>query len=594
MGGCAKPFELTIACCVVLFAACTASDDVAQDSVELPDAAPADRPNILPNIVPNIVLIVADDLGYTDIAPFGGEIRTPALERLARRGLRLTNMHASPMCAPSRAMLLTGRDNHDVGVGAVDVWLSRVEAARGHPGYEGYLRDDVETLAERLRDAGYFTTMAGKWHLGEAAGQSPAEHGFESSFALLPGGGSHFADRMGPDPLHMTAEYREDGKRVETLPADFFSSAFYTDRIIADIVANTHVNADANTDAGIDADRGRPFFAYLAFTAPHWPLQVPEAWRDRYAGRYDDGYDVLRERRIAEALRQGVIPPTAGDADVERLGPAWDELDDEQRRRSARAMELYAAMVENMDHHIGRLLDALESTGRYENTLIVFLSDNGADGTDVANRPGFLDGKDVDNRYQNLGRIGSFISLDPGWAQASSGPFRYFKGVLSEGGSRVPAIVSHGSIGRQGSSDDNYLTVMDVAPTLLELAGIEPSSISVEPGVRTAGMSFLEMLQSTAAVTVRPPGSAIGWEIHGNKALVEWPYKLVIDVWPYGDREWGLYNLADDPGEQVDLSARHPELRDSLLEKWHEYARNHEVLVLDLEALPAGIVSNEE
>jgi arylsulfatase len=278
---------------------------------------------------PNILLIVVDDMGYTDIGVFGSEAKTPNIDRLAMQGVRLTNYHASPQCAPTRSMLMSGADNHKAGMGSM--FGSRyMEGDLGDRwGYEQQLHSRVATLPERLGDAGYHTYMAGKWHLGMSDELSPTAKGFDRTFALLNGASSH----LEKNHLQLIPTFREDGLVIDTLPDDYYSTNTFTSKIIEQISSN--------------AGDGKPFFAYLALTAPHWPLQVPAEYRDRYAGVYDDGFDALRIRRVSRAEELGVIPVVDRDQ-FKPIGDAWSELDQQEQRFQSRAMEIHAAMLENM------------------------------------------------------------------------------------------------------------------------------------------------------------------------------------------------------------------------------------------------------
>lgn len=301
---------------------------------------------------PNILLIVADDLGYSDIGAFGGEILTPNLDALAAEGRVLTDHHAAATCSPSRAMLISGADHHLVGLGTMAEVENDVQKTK--PGYEGYLNDSALSIAELLRDSGYHTYMAGKWHLGLYGddAHSPKTRGFESSFALLSGASSHFAPVAGK-PLSTDGDpYRDNGIAV-TLPNDFYSSNVYADRLIKYIQENA-------------ADQ-KPFFAYAAFTAPHWPLQAPPDHIDRYEGQYAEGYAVIQQRRLAKQKQLGIIPAdfraNPGLPDSVNT-PTWDSLTTDQQAIEARKMEVYAAMVENLDANIGRIIQAIKDALR--------------------------------------------------------------------------------------------------------------------------------------------------------------------------------------------------------------------------------------
>ncbi|MDA9180403.1 sulfatase-like hydrolase/transferase [Emcibacteraceae bacterium] len=289
--------------------------------------AEQDAKNVEANSVddrPNILLILADDLGYSDIAPFGGEISTPNLDALAADGLKMSNLYAASACSPTRSMLLSGTTSHKAGMGTM--YNDQSPKQLGQPGYEGYMNKDVVSISTLLKDAGYHTYMTGKWHLGYEDDQSAYARGFERSFSLLQGGGHHFDDKpMTID--HDTSWYRENGKRVE-LPDDFFSSEFYTDKIINYIES--------------DREDGKPFFAYLAYTAPHWPLQAPADYIDKYKGKYDAGYQDLTEKRLSALKNMGI---TKSDTVVSDLvypeSENWENLSEEQKKIEAREMEIW-------------------------------------------------------------------------------------------------------------------------------------------------------------------------------------------------------------------------------------------------------------
>ena len=348
---------------------------------------------------PNIVLIVADDLGYTDPGFMGGEISTPNLDWLAKRSTLLTNFYVAPTCSPTRAMLLTGTDHHLAGIGSMAEAIAPNQ--QGQPGYEGYLNERVVTIGTLLQSADYHTYMTGKWHLGYSEDQSPRARGFDRSFAMLPGGGSHFEMTTVPE-LPPNESYREDGEYLDEFPDNFYSSDFYTQRII-----------DYIDDQRGD---GRPFFGYLAFTAPHWPLHVPEEYRDNYRGAYDESYGVWRRRRIERGKELGIIPESAQLPPSLSPEPSWDDLSTEGQRYAARKMELYASMVEIMDANIGRLVTFLDEGDLLSNTVVIFLSDNGAEGVPVeALMPGeWLAG--FDNSLTNIGSPSSLVGYGSRWA----------------------------------------------------------------------------------------------------------------------------------------------------------------------------------
>jgi arylsulfatase len=507
---------------------------------------------------PNILLIVADDLGFSDVGAFGGEIRTPNLDTIAESGIRITDFHVGPTCAPSRSMLMSGNDNHLAGLGNQAEALAPNQ--KGQPGHEGYLNDRVISVASLLRDVGYHTYMAGKWHLGEPVERDPFHRGFERAFTLLQGGASHFADEW-MMYANYTPTYRRDGQRVH-LPPEFFSSEFYTDKIIEYIDSN---------------DEGEPFFAYLAFTAPHDPLHVPDDWLDKYSGRYDNGWDALRAERLQRMEDLGIMPQDTALSRRMQMLPEWDSLGSEEKRYESRRMEIYAAMVENLDYHVGRLVDHLKRDSRYENTLILFFSDNGANAVEVRAYPEttqeWVD-RNSDNRFENMGRRGSRIAQGMGWAIASNTPLRYFKGLISEGGIRSPLIVSGPGVARTGQIESTFTHVMDIAPTLLEVAGASyPSEYAGHEVYPVMGRSMMPYLQGNTVV-VRDDEDAISWELLGYRAIRQGPWKATWLPKPLGRGDWELFNLVADVSERDDLATVNPERLRELIGLWEDYSRS--------------------
>lgn len=512
---------------------------------------------------PNILVIVADDLGYSDLGAFGSEIRTPNLDKLAAEGTRLQSFYASPFCSPTRAMLMTGADNHQVGLGAM-VELIPPEL-RKTPGYEGYLNERAVAFPQLIKAAGYRTYMTGKWHLGVTPQTSPAQRGFDRSYALVHGGGGHF-DQTGTVTDHPDKTpkilYREDGREVG-LPKDFYSSEFFAQKMI------DYLDQDK-------ADQ-RPFLAYLAFTAPHWPLQARDEDIARYDGVYDVGYDVIRQRRLEKLKAFGLISPDAKPFPGNPAWPTWDSLTPHQKKVEAKRMAVYAAMVESMDREIGRVLSHLEKTGERDNTFIFFMSDNGADGNtanDVAQTRAWV-AKNFDNSIENTGRRTSNVDYGPGWAQVGSTPFRLYKAFLYEGGISVPAIAVMPKATRPAArTSQAFLHTMDVAPTLLEIAGAAHPGTSFEgrPVVPMMGKSMIPVL-SAKANDVHGPDHVTGWELQGRKALRKGDWKIVFANTPWGKGRWELFDLSKDRGEANDLAAQNPEKVKELVAAYEEYAK---------------------
>ncbi len=530
-------------------------------SLLLPSAASAQE---APARKPNFLIIVADDLGFSDIGAFGGEIDTPNLDALALHGLRLTGFHSAPTCSPTRSMLLSGTDNHIAGLGNMAEMVA--DNQRGRPGYQGYLNPDTASLAERLRAGGYRTLLSGKWHLGTAPAQDPHARGFDRSFALLQGASNHFGLGLSTDPAK-GATYTQDGKPLEKLPGDFYSSDAFATKLLEEL-----------SDT---ADSGKPFFAYLAFTAPHWPLQAPASDIAKYRGRYDAGFEALRQQRLKRQAELGLIDPARGAHVPVLKNGGWEALTPAQRAEQSRLMELYAAMVDRLDKNLRRVIDYLKRTGQFDNTIILFTSDNGAEGMDVAD--GSLPQLQpvvaaADNRLANLGAATSYVSYGPGWAQATTAPSWLFKAYTSEGGTHVPAFFSSPLLRHPAGISAAFGTVQDIVPTFLELAGLPPASptFAGRPVEPVRGTSWAAHLRGESK-EVHRPDEATGWELFGHRAIRQGDWKIVA----LADGEWQLFNLAEDPGETRDLAAAQPARLKRLIAAWNDYARQTGVILPD-------------
>ena len=528
-------------------------------------AAPAKRPNIL--------LIVADDLGYTDLVAYGAEISTPNLDKLASGGVKMTGFYASPFCSPTRAMLMSGSDNHLVGFG--DMAELMLPEQRGKPGYEGNLNERVVPVAQVLKDAGYRTAMAGKWHLGVKEEFSPATSGFEQSYAMVMGGASHWGDQSGivaMDPAKPPkAIYRENGKAIDIPRDGFYSSQAFTDKLLDYLKSGEK--------------SGKPFFGYLAFTAPHWPLHAPDADIAKYEGRYKEGYDKLRKERLERMKRLGIVPADTPVYEGHAHWPKWESLTPAQQEAEARRMTVYSAMVDHMDRQIGRVLDYLKAKGELDNTFIFFMSDNGADGNsvyDVGRTREWIE-KDMDNSTANTGKPGSFIEYGPGWAQVGSTPFKLYKSFMYEGGIAVPAIAWGPGI-KGGALKREFAHVTDVAPTIFELAGARHPGTEYQgkPVLPLRGKSMVSWLQGKAGA-VRNDQDAVGWELGGRKALRKGDWKIVYANKPWGKDGWELYNIAKDRTESRDLADENPQKLGEMIVAWKQYVA--ETGTLEIEGL---------
>ena len=499
---------------------------------------------------PNILFIVADDMGFTDIGAFGSDISTPTLDRLAYGGVRLNNLHASSACRSSRLMLFASAGS--------------VAANQPYPGeYRGgVLGLDYATIPELLKDAGYATYMTGKWDLGDVDGYRPEFRGFDRSFVLATGSGPYFAEYF-----RDAFDYWEDGRELtpDDVPEDFYATRHFTDKMLEYIEST---------------EEGMPWFAYMPYNAPHWPLQLPDDWLDRYAGRYDAGYDVLREERFARATDVGILPDGASLDDFEPVTEPWANLSVEEQRRYARAQEIYAGIFEYLDMSVGRVVTYLEESGQLDNTVIVFTADHGASpgehGVDTGRVPaggGPVDADEYDNRLENFGRRGSFIDHGRGFGEAATAPFRYQKGSFSEGGLRAAAFVYFPAAVPAGGVSSEFMTFMDILPTFLEIAGTEHPGAGPYRDGRTindiVGRSAWPHLAGRAE-TVHLPTDAAGWTGGmGSGALIRGNYKIINQAPPGGEENtpWRLYDLSVDPGEHHDLAAEHPDLVAEMVEE---------------------------
>ena len=520
-------------------------------------SAPASRPNI--------VFILADDLGYTDIAPYGSEVNTPTLSALAEQGIRFTNYHTAANCAPARAMLLTGVDNHLAGVPNIPEMLAPEQRAHAH--YQGVLGDNVVTVATLLEDAGYHTYMTGKWHLGATPDKRPSRRGFQRTVAMMDSGADNWEQRPYL-PLYDQANWFADGERI-TLPDNFYSSRLLIDKTIEFIDGNL--------------EDGKPFFAYVPFMAVHMPVQAPQKYTDRYMGVYDAGWDALRAQRLERAVELGIVPP---DTAMVRMATTddWDTLDAKRQRYEAKRMAVYAGMIEAMDFHIGRLVDYLKSQGQYENTIFIFTSDNGSEGSGPADPMAFPTrlgpaqlGYHLD--YDRLGLKGSYNTISPGFASAAASPLAFYKFYTGEGGMRVPLIIAGGPLPRQSELTPAFAWATDITPTILSLAGV------AHPGERYGGRPVLPIigrdltpLLAGEAERVYSADDAVGYELTGHAALFQDDYKLVVNQPPLGDGQWRLFNIVEDPGETVDLASTQPVTFQRMLSRYQRYQRENGVL----------------
>jgi arylsulfatase len=512
---------------------------------------------------PNIVLILADDLGWSDLGCYGGEIPTPNLDRLAADGLRFTQFYNGARCCPTRASLLTGLYPHQAGVGHMTG-----DAGEAFPGYRGRLTGDCLTLPELLRGGGYRTYMSGKWHLTES--NTPVDRGFDEYFGLLRGTSSYWDPaRFVRLPAGRASRTYQDGK--------FYATDALTDHAV-DFLSTTQSNSD------------RPFFLYLAYTAPHFPLHASPADIARHEPIYQVGWDRIREKRLLKQKELGLVPrssqlpprsgnpPNASNRQTGWAGketPAWDTLPADRRRDLTRRMATYAAMVERLDHGVGRVVEGLRRSGALENTLLLFLSDNGA--CAEWDPWGFDQGEPGGNKLHTgsaLAEIGSpesHLSYGSGWAGASNTPWRLYKHYGHEGGISTPLIVHWPDrLSDRGAVRTQVGHIVDLWPTLAAAAGVEvPHQRAGKPLLLSDGKSLLPAFDGK-----RLERRLLAWEHEGNRAIRDGDWKAVA----LKDGPWELFDLAKDRLEQRDLATKHPDRLRNLTNRWDAWARRCQVI----------------
>ncbi len=498
---------------------------------------------------PNIVLIVADDLGFGDIGCYGGDIKTPNIDKLSHRGIKFSSFHTAPMCAPTRAMLLSGNDNHIAGMGSqgnvTDVF-----------GYEGRLTNRIVTIPALLKQSGYHTYMAGKWHLGKTPESNPHQKGFEHSFVLLEGAGNHYNNRSAL--YNKLSSYTEDGNPTSWTEGNY-STDFYTDKLIE------YIDSDKRDN--------KPFFAFAAYTSPHWPLQVDKKYWKKYKGLYDDGYEKLRERRLVSLKKAGIIPKNAISPPSHVRVMPWDSLSKQEQRKEARKMELYAGMVDNLDHNIGRLMKHLKDIGEYKNTLFVFMSDNGAANRDFINDDRFTNLKEYYNDdFDNMGNANSYISYGPQWAEAGSSPFRYYKDFATEGGTNTTMIICGPNVNRKNEIHHGFTSLLDLAPTFYEMANLTyPKAYQGNKVYPLKGNSLIPFV-SGKSNEIHDSTYVFALEHYGNAMLRKGNWKITNFTRPFKIDNFGLYNLSNDIGEQINLKELEKEKYAELLNEWIKFS----------------------
>lgn len=494
---------------------------------------------------PSIIVILADDMGYSDAGFAGGEISTPNLDRLAATGVVLPNFYNSARCFPTRASLLTGRYHHSVGMGGrLQMLTASGEIVPQMPAgpYQGYLDLDAPTLPEILRKAGYQNYIVGKWHLGIEQDNWPTNRGFDRYFGPVTGIDNYF----GTHGLNAAFQrfYLDDDEVWTTDDPSFYATDAFSDQ------AATYVREHAQRNPD------NPFFLYVAYTAPHWPLQARETDIAKYEQVYSRGWDEIRADRIKKAKQKLVVAKDVTLPPRPEAIPAWEELSVDDQTVWARRMAVYAAMIEVMDHGVGRIIEALEETAQRENTLIVFFSDNGAAAIDITQNEAY---SELNLSASSIGAPGSADSVRRPWAFASNTPYRRYKSEMYEGGTKTPLLLNWPAQIEGPSIQERTSHVIDLAPTILNLADIEIEQNDPLPGIN--------LMQTDDAPADQERW--LYWEHFGHRAVRKGPWKLVGDP----NRSFPeLFNLSEDPTEQVDLLSEQTTTAVELAKAWSAWA----------------------
>lgn len=503
---------------------------------------------------PNIILIMVDDMGYSDIGAYGSEIRTPNLDRLAAEGMRFREFYNNSICAPTRASLITGQYPHRAGVGFFDVNL-------GLPAYQGFLNKESLTFGEVLKQNGYSTLMSGKWHVGNDSLSWPNQRGFEQFYGIIGGAANYFdASPLTFGNSPSAVKLIKNNKRLKPKP----DSYYFTDEI------------GKNATEFLDEQHktGKPFFLYVAFTAPHWPLQALPEDIARYKGRYDIGWDSLRAQRLARQKELGILDPAQRIAARDPEVPYWNKLTwDEQQLWKAK-MEVYAAMIDRMDQNVGKILAKVRELKKDDNTVIFFISDNGAQG-------GYRSFNQLNRGLvKNAGPIGTSGSFDyqeQSWAYVSNTPLRQYKNNMHEGGFCSPFIAWFPRQIKGGVLVKGTGHIIDLAPTFYELAGAKyPPSFQGAAVHALAGKSLVPVLRGNTTAVNR--GEPLFWERAGNRAARKGDWKIVST---YPSYKWELYDLSNDRGETKDLAAERPEIVNELSVAYFKWAERTGVVDYD-------------
>jgi len=537
---------------------------------------------------PNILLLVGDDIAFGDLSAYGSEIQTPNMNRLAEAGVRFSNFHASPVCSVTRSMLMTGCNNIEVGLGAFD--YSFYPPTKGKSGYEGYLTDNAVSISELLNDAGYEVYKSGKWHLGGEAlgGQGPLDWGFTKEFGILSGGSNHWNDlAMTPDfsdPNGLNVKRKEhftlNGEHYDR-PEGIYSGELYTEQML-NFIKEGHAN-------------NKPWFAYMAFTTAHFPIQAPANMIEKHYQKYLDlGYAGLKKSRYESLKKNGLITDTAAEPLFNDITFKWESLSQKEKEIQAKVMATYAAMIEDQDNRTGQILDYLKESGQLDNTLVIYLTDNGPEGFEATHpRTGNPEmakwiETQFDQSFEAIGTAESEHTIGVSWANAATGGLQWWKWFIGEGGIRVPMmIVPPGAFSektsRSGQISNAVISVKDLPMTILDYAGVEhPQTKYKNRKIATpSGVTAKPFLEGSSD-NVRTENDWYAFELFGNGYLMQGEYKLMkVRKGMFGDGAWHLFNVVADPSEMNPLEENMPEKFESMKTLYANYAKTNNIIKVD-------------
>lgn len=488
---------------------------------------------------PNIVIILADDMGYSDIGAFGSDVQTPNLDEMAKNGLTLTNFYNASRCCPSRAALLTGLYPHQAGVG--DMMNTRPQ-----PAYQGYLNSNCVTIAEALKENGYQTFMGGKWHVGQAKEHWPLQRGFDRYFGLIDGANSYFENRP----------YRPNQKLTIALGNEAYTPG------------ENYYSTDAYTDFAIDfikqKDKSKPFFLYLAYQAPHWPLHALPQDIAKYKGKFMKGWEAMRQQRYQKQLARGIIDKSTKLSPLDEACRKWESLSEDEKQKWDEKMAVYYAMIDRLDQNIGKLRSTLKSMGEEQNTVIIFLSDNGGSNETITNT-GFTP-EILEANFMSPSNPKSFTAIGIEGANVSNTPFRLFKHWEYEGGTATPFIAYGPGVVKAGNKSAEPAHIIDLMQTCLDLAGAKyPAQYRGNAITKTEGLSLVPLFKAQKWTGHQ----VLGFEHEGNRALIKGDWKLVSE---YPQNKWELYNLKTDRSELNNVASKYPDKVKELAKDYQHWA----------------------